>query len=331
MCGIAGIIGSGLTFTQAFIGQMQGSIGETSLAACLFGAVVLIFFYLLWVVFPLFMPASSHMGEARAMPGWAETEPVFLAVEEQREVGLRVTADGRATFFHIADGEIVLEERLPLNAGARIVAVADSVEHNGMVAVATNDGGVYVFQHEYPMTFSGGVETRKITPVLSFPYGEEALLELPFPAVYDLAYSDGDREIVIAAIGAGGRVKFTIATKAENFLTGEVMLEPDTRQTDVSFNPTAVAVSGNHRWLYLGDNSGRVHSFSLPTLEPRGDVHAGEGGITAMTMLLGGISVLAGDSAGHLNGQCLSFNGYRTALWHSPAELHIWYHWSARS
>ena len=41
--GISGIVASGLTFTQAFIGQMQGSIGETSLAACLFGAVVLIY------------------------------------------------------------------------------------------------------------------------------------------------------------------------------------------------------------------------------------------------------------------------------------------------
>jgi phosphate transport system permease protein len=262
------------------------------------GAVVLIFFYLLWVVFPLFMPASSHMGEPRAMPGWAETEPVFLAVEEQREVGLRLTEDGRVTFFHIADGATVLEERLPMNDGARIVAVADSVEHNGRVAVATNDGGVYVFQHEYPMTFSGGVETRQITPELSYPYGEESLLELPFPAVYDLAFSDGERDVVIAAIGAGGRVKFTLATKAENFLTGEVTLEPDTRQTEVSFNPTAVTVSGNHRWLYLGDNTGRIHSFSLPALELRGDVHASEGGITAMTMLLGGISVLAGDSAG---------------------------------
>jgi len=262
------------------------------------GAVVLIFFYLLWVVFPLFMPAQSHMGEARAMPGWAETRPVLLAVEEQREVGLRVTEDGQATFFHIADGGAVQTERLPLNEGARIVAVAEAVEHNGMVAVATNDGGVFVFRHEYRMTFSGGVETRRITPVLSFPYGRESLLELPFPAVYDLAYSDGETEAVIAAIGAGGRVKFTIAAKVENFMTGELTLEPDIRQTEVAFNPTTVAISGNHRWLYLGDNAGRVHSFSLPGLEARGDVHAGEGGITAMTMLLGGISVLAGDSNG---------------------------------
>ena len=41
--GMQGLLASGLTFTQAFIGQMEGSLGETSLAACLFGAVMLIY------------------------------------------------------------------------------------------------------------------------------------------------------------------------------------------------------------------------------------------------------------------------------------------------
>ena len=41
--GMAGILGSGLTWMQAFFGQMQGSIGETSLLACLIGAVVLVY------------------------------------------------------------------------------------------------------------------------------------------------------------------------------------------------------------------------------------------------------------------------------------------------
>jgi Na+-transporting NADH:ubiquinone oxidoreductase subunit B len=41
--GIAGVMASGLTWTQAFYGQMQGSFGETSTAACLFGAALLIY------------------------------------------------------------------------------------------------------------------------------------------------------------------------------------------------------------------------------------------------------------------------------------------------
>ena len=41
--GMQGIFASGLTWTEAFIGQMQGSLGETSALACLFGAALLIF------------------------------------------------------------------------------------------------------------------------------------------------------------------------------------------------------------------------------------------------------------------------------------------------
>jgi Na+-transporting NADH:ubiquinone oxidoreductase subunit B len=41
--GVPGIVASGITWSQAFLGQIQGSIAETSAAACLFGAAMLIY------------------------------------------------------------------------------------------------------------------------------------------------------------------------------------------------------------------------------------------------------------------------------------------------
>ena len=38
-------------------------------------AVVLIFFYLLWVVFPLFLPAGARVEAPLSVPGWRDTEP----------------------------------------------------------------------------------------------------------------------------------------------------------------------------------------------------------------------------------------------------------------
>jgi phosphate transport system permease protein len=264
-------------------------------------AVVLIFFYLLWVVFPLFLPAKSELGDIRSMPAWQASDPVYFSVEEQLEVGLRLADDGRAGFFHVPDGREISSERLPLADGARIMAVAKSVQLDGKVAVATNEGRVHVFRHEYETYFSGGVDTREIRPRLSLPYGEQSLLDLTFPAVTGLAFSDGEQSLVIAAIGPGGRVRVNHATKSENFLTGETTLESKVKETSVSFNATAVAVSGNNRWLYLSDNQGRVYSFTLPALEAREVVQAGDSAITSMTMLLGGISVLAGDSEGDIS------------------------------
>jgi len=41
--GVSGIVASGLSWSQAFFGEMQGSLGETSTVACLFGAALLIY------------------------------------------------------------------------------------------------------------------------------------------------------------------------------------------------------------------------------------------------------------------------------------------------
>lgn len=41
--GVEGVVASGVTWTQAFLGQIEGSIGETSALACLFGAAMLIY------------------------------------------------------------------------------------------------------------------------------------------------------------------------------------------------------------------------------------------------------------------------------------------------
>jgi len=36
-----------------------------------------------------------------------------------------------------------------------------------------------------------------------------------------------------------------------------------------------------------------------------------------------GLVLLASDACDSWNGQCLTFNGYRTALWQSPVEKHV--------
>jgi Na+-transporting NADH:ubiquinone oxidoreductase subunit B len=41
--GMSGLLATGLSWNQAFLGQMQGSLGETSAAACLLGAALLVY------------------------------------------------------------------------------------------------------------------------------------------------------------------------------------------------------------------------------------------------------------------------------------------------
>jgi phosphate transport system permease protein len=261
-------------------------------------AVVLIFFYLLWVVFPLFLPAETRLAEGQPMPGWRDSTPVYLAVEEQQEVGLRLSGAGDLNFFDVTSGHSLREAKLSAGAAAGLALAAEAVERNGLVAVATRDGEVLAFRHRYETRFEGGVESRSIEPVLEYPYGEAPLLDLAGSAPSALAVSDNATGLLIAAASADGLVRVNQASKNENFLSGEIELQPEVRELRVAFPPSGLAVSGNQRWLYLGDDQGRIHRYSLPGLEPEQIVEISGAGISSVAMLLGGISLLVGDQAG---------------------------------
>jgi len=264
-------------------------------------AVVLIFFYLLYVVFPLFLPASTKLEHIADNPRWQADKPVYLSVEEQMVVGLRVSSSGGAEFFLLADGSSVQMHQLPLDEQTRLMASSEAVEFNGLVAVASDSGRVLVFKHSYQTRFEGGVETRKVVPELSFPYGKQPLLLMPNTDLSAIALSDSDSDLVLAAAGVDGQVRVEIFSKTENFLTGEITLEKNSVDTMVSFKTTAAAISGNHRWLYLGDEQGNLHRLQLDTLESLQSIRLGDSAITTMSMLLGGISVLAGDAGGSIS------------------------------
>ena len=261
-------------------------------------AVVLIFFYLVWVVFPLFLPAATRLAEGVPVPGWRDSSPVYVVLEEQQEVGLRLSEAGHLDFFEVASGRSLRETQLPASETAGVALAAEAVERSGVVAAATRDGKVIVLRHRYETSFAGGVESRSIEPVLEYPYGETALLELAGTAPSALALSDNATGLLIAAASADGVVRVNFAGKSENFLSGEIELQPDIREMRLEFPPSGLAVSGNQRWLYVGDDRGRIHRYSLPGLELQQTVEVSGAGIASMDMLLGGISLLVGDNAG---------------------------------
>ena len=82
-------------------------------------ALVLIFVYLVYIVYPMFEPARIEAEADYALPGGASPS-LYLSVEEQSEVGMRVTADGRVVFFRTTDGSILQEALIPLEEVRKI-------------------------------------------------------------------------------------------------------------------------------------------------------------------------------------------------------------------
>ena len=261
-------------------------------------AVGLIFFYLLWVVSPLLLPATTSLHDSVAKGTWQQDDVLYLSLEEQLEVGLRLSSHGHVEFYDVRDARLLQESSLIEQEEVDIVHAVESIEHNGMVAIASTDGKVRVFQHRYVTRFDGGVESREIIPSVHFPYQEQHLLQMPGSDFTGLAFSDNQSGLILSAANSAGLVRLVSGRKTANLITGEVVLDLQNREFQVDFSITALAVSGNHRWLYLGDDRGRIHRYPLAGLAVDQIMQVSNARITFMTMLLGGTSVLAGDEKG---------------------------------
>ncbi len=264
-------------------------------------AIVLLFFYLLKVVLPLFNPASTSLEPLGSRPDWARSEPLYLAIEEQKEIGIRIVAEGDIEFFRVHGAETISTTAAVPGTEVRLVRVAEAAEHSGLLAVATADGRVFLLRVVYETHFDGSGGNRQIVPSISFPYGQDPQLVLQHGEIRGLSLSDSENGLLLAAADSSGRVVLLTGTRQENLLTGEATIDSVVSEVQLDSPATGVALSSNHDWLYVGDSNGSVQQWALPGLDLVQSVDLKGGSITAMSMLLGGISLLAGDANGTIS------------------------------
>ncbi len=78
-------------------------------------AITLIFFYLAYVVAPLFKGASLTANPA-LNAAWLPDAgaPMMITIEEQNQIGMRISDKGEVVFFNIDDGAELQRIALPL-------------------------------------------------------------------------------------------------------------------------------------------------------------------------------------------------------------------------
>jgi phosphate transport system permease protein len=263
-------------------------------------AVILILFYLVWVVFPLFLSASSETRLLGKRADFAAQDTIWLSLEEQQEVALRIDAGGSARFFSTADLGDLLQQELAPTSDARLQLAAEAVQGSGLLALAFDSGEVRLLQPAYRADFDAGVEQRRMIPELQFPYGEAPLQLDAGSELLDLAITEGSNHVVVAAVSAH-QLQVQMGALQTNRLSGEPTLDWSAGQRDWPFEASALVLSGDQRWVYVGAGDGQLHRFSLPGLEAAGVTRVSDAPLTALAMLLGGTSILAGDAAGGIS------------------------------
>ncbi|WP_348658149.1 phosphate ABC transporter permease, partial [uncultured Stutzerimonas sp.] len=266
------------------------------------GAITLIFFYLAQVVAPMFQGAELEAREVQ-QPAWLADagEPLLLAVEEQNKVAMRLGSDGAVRFFSVPTGDLLRTVELPLPAGSQIVSVGQDTPGNRRMVLGLSNGQVLVAEHNYKVSYPEGKKT--ITPQLDYPFGEQPLNLDPQGRPIEHAGISLNGSTLMVAGATNGALHALKIVSTENLMTGEKSLEEERMDLPQLSEPIkALRIDPRHMWLFAVSGRASVDVFDLrrKQLNGRYKLLGGKGEITTVASLLGGISLMVGDSNGSI-------------------------------
>ncbi|MBJ9974390.1 ABC transporter permease subunit [Pseudomonas sp. S75] len=230
-------------------------------------------------------------------------KPLALALEEQNLVGLRVSDKGQALFFDTRTGAQLKRVDLPVPAGASITAIGSDQPGSPLMVLGLSDGRALVFHHSYKITYPDNKKT--ITPDIDYPYGQAPLLlDEQGRALEHVSLSRSGDTLLLAG-STGAQLQVLSLSSSENMLTGEV----STEQARIVLPQMAETVKNifidpRQQWLYVINGRATADVFSLRDKSLNGRyklLDDGNAEITASGQLVGGISLILGDSRGGLS------------------------------
>jgi phosphate transport system permease protein len=266
-------------------------------------AIVLIFFYLLYVVLPLFASAKATSLIEYSIPEKMLGKTVLLETEEQNEVAARFTDAGQVVFFEVATGKTILTQGIAIPEGAHITSFAQGSDiSQGGVAYGLSDGKAIVVKHQYKITYPNN--QRLITPSLDYPLGEQPLVidEAGSPLEKIAVKVESDKTILVAKIA--DKVHLVSFAQEKSLFANEATITRTSAVLDASAKAIVdLLIDKEDNQLYLMDNEGLLSAYdirdkSAPKLKHQQNVIEVGQTVTSLTFLNGDISLLVGDSSG---------------------------------
>ncbi|WP_455366963.1 hypothetical protein [Kaarinaea lacus] len=269
-------------------------------------AIVLIFFYLLYVVLPLFASASIEPVKIYPLPGGDDYTTEIIALEEQNEVGVRFTVGGHAIFFNASDGSVIQDITIAIPSGSTITSFTQGNPVTRLVAYGLSDGRVIIAKHQYQVSYPN--DQRVITPKLQFPFGEEPLvIDDAKRSINKLELRETEEALSIVASLENAEVLIANFEKEESLLEEEVTLQRSVVTVDHGADFVEyMLLDKEQRNLYLADREGTIRHYDLSDkenavlLSTTSIVEQGAR-ISYLAFLAGELSLLVGDSKGRIS------------------------------
>ena len=273
------------------------SAGGIAIIASILGILV----FILHEVLPLTSPAKVATAHRVAIPGAAAIQAVIA--DEHRTHVATLDQTGLVRVVRLDDGRVaysspLLGEAAPAGPTPALTSALVPPQSRAFAA-ATGDGRILVKKMEFAVTFEGQdrVVTPDETPAVFLEVDPQHRPLGPFAA-----QRDDDGNATAAAVLADGRLAVVRRAVETNEFTGESGETLGRAEVAVPGRITAVVLDPAQRNLYAGTAGGDLLWWPLQDGQP-GEVRSVPAGapVTALTLLLGGRTLVVGQQNGALS------------------------------
>ncbi|MGH8552969.1 MAG: hypothetical protein ACRERS_06695, partial [Methylococcales bacterium] len=264
-------------------------------------AILLIFFYLVYEVIPLFQAPRLTRIATYAAPGQGESLVYFL--DERAEIAARCTDRGEVYFFDTKTGAEIRRDSLAPSNDIRITAWAQGDRQQGLLAFGFDDGRVKLVRQRFIVSYPSNI--RQISPKLETLFDDEELrLFEPGIPVQKFAVQSSDERTTLVAWSKDHAISVLRLEEESSLLGDEIRIKRTSHQIQSLLDPVEyLMLDKAQRVVYVADRQGILLRYTIAADgNPRFDqqlqlVRAGES-LTALTFLSGDLSLLAGSSSG---------------------------------
>lgn len=272
-------------------------------------AIVLIFFYLAYVVYPLFLSAEMEKTTSYPLPAPTHGETLHLAAEEQNTIAVRFTDQAKAIFFNIKTGDVVKNVDIALPAKTTVSSFSISHLSKGFVTFGLNNGEVVFLQHKYQTRYLP--EGKTIIPSVVYPLSENPI-KMDVTGKHALTH--------VAVMHDEEKATFAAYTDDNRLLLNQLVFEEELTtdsEEEISYDSTLIEIPNiqhvyklliddSQSLLYVAHINGEVSLIDINDLDDiqvleRKRVVVNGAEITNFTFLTGEISLLIGDNKGNIS------------------------------
>ena len=269
------------------------SAGGLAIIVSILGILV----FILVEVWPLLASPKVTAGRRLSLPG---PPAGALLSDEHRTHVAALGSDGRIRVTRLSDGRLVTTADLLAASGRSELVDMQVSPGSTALTASTRDGRVVIAPVTFGVSFEG--QSRVVAPAVSDP----VVLELDpqrQPLRSFAAQIDEDGGATAAAALADGTIAVVRRSTVANEMTGETAESTERATVQVPYRVTHLVLDESQQSLFGGTAGGEILWWRLEDGQI-GDVQASSAGtspITALSLLIGGRSLVVGQESGALS------------------------------